>query len=78
MIVRQGLANQLATYDRVKAEIGVSKLTILAAFKKYKLGTNADIAKFHFDIKQDTKQSTFCLGSELEMALKMEVAKAVD
>ena len=54
--MRQGLANQLATYDRVKAETGVSKLTILAAYKKYKLGTNADIAKFHFDMKQDTKQ----------------------
>ena len=55
LIVRQGLANQLAFYDRVRAETGYSKFTILAAFKKFKLGSNADIAKFHFDLKQDTK-----------------------
>ena len=78
LIVRQGLVNQLAIYDRVKAETGHSKFTILTAFKKYKLGSNADIAKFHYDLKQDTKQSTFSLGSDFEMALKMEVAKAVE
>ena len=77
-IVKQGLAHQLATYDRIKAETGYSKHTILATFKKLKLGSNAEIAKFHFDLKQEAKQQTFSLGSDLEMGLKMEVAKAVD
>ena len=65
-------------FDRIKVRTGYSRHTILFAFKKFKLGANAEIAEFHYGLKKDATHTIFSMGGELEFALKMEVNRAVE
>ena len=78
LIAVEGLSTQLAVADRIKVQTGCSRQTILAAFKKYQLESNAEIASFHYSLKKDATHTIFNLGHELEYALKMEVNRAVE
>ena len=64
--------------DRIKIETGFSRQTILAAFVKYELSSHAEIANFHYNLKKDATHSVFSLGTDLNIALKMEVSRAIE